>query len=328
MQAIDDCEKEVPPVPLNPIRFDVNDTAAWHEFLNTQGFVVIAGVADPQQVQAARQLFWEWIESTNMGVKRNDVNTWHRWPGMRGTGIFFSHGIGQSEFLWFLRGLPAVKKAFAQVWGTDDLITSFDGANAFRPWSVDPDWRTMGSWYHTDQNGITKPGLHMVQGLVSLYDSTAETGGFVAVPQSQQHHRQVCERAGATEKTHDFVKMVPNDPVLNLCPPPSLICARAGDLILWDSRTIHCNCPGIVPPTSTFARIRSYFRPAQVDLLRLVGYICMCPRSAAPPEVLEERKNAFKNQVTTNHWPTTYQVTSTCETPRTFELSAEQLALV
>lgn len=37
--------------------------------------------------------------------------------------------IGHAAWLWHLRGLPRVVKAFETIWGTDDLLTSFDGAS-------------------------------------------------------------------------------------------------------------------------------------------------------------------------------------------------------
>eukprot|EP01047_Picozoa_sp_COSAG01_P052809 COSAG01_NODE_5591_length_4159_cov_59.059852_6_plen_165_part_00 len=61
------------------------------------------------------------------------------------------HGVIHSEATWFVRGIPKVKQAFTQLWGTDDLICSFDGICAFRPWNIEPSWRSTGPWFHTDQ---------------------------------------------------------------------------------------------------------------------------------------------------------------------------------
>ena len=43
------------------------------------------------------------------------------------------YGIGQSEFLWYLRGIDKISKVFSMMWNDDDLITSFDGCGLFRP---------------------------------------------------------------------------------------------------------------------------------------------------------------------------------------------------
>ena len=74
--------------------------------------------------------------------------------------------------MWFVRTRPKVKQAFSQVWGTDDLITSFDGCGVFRPWGFNPDWKTDGGWWHVDQNSRLSGGngYECVQGLVNLFD--------------------------------------------------------------------------------------------------------------------------------------------------------------
>jgi len=73
--------------------------------------------------------------------------------------LLLSNGIGHSELLWFVRSVPAVREAFERVWHTDDLIVSFDGAGAFRPWQIDASWKSKGGWYHVDQNGLILPSM-------------------------------------------------------------------------------------------------------------------------------------------------------------------------
>jgi hypothetical protein len=60
-------------------------------------------------------------------------------------------GIGQSEFLWAVRGNPNIKKVFSRIWNSDELFVSFDGAGCFRDWRLDIKWKTAGGWYHCDQ---------------------------------------------------------------------------------------------------------------------------------------------------------------------------------
>jgi hypothetical protein len=60
--------------------------------------------------------------------------------------------------LCFLRPnfvLQGVSDAFSLVFGGDrDLVVSFDGGNAFRPWRHNPSWKTKGGWWHVDQNSL------------------------------------------------------------------------------------------------------------------------------------------------------------------------------
>jgi hypothetical protein len=137
-------------------RFDPGDPALI-QYLHTHGYAVVRNVCSHEEVMQARNLFWDFLQE-NANMSRSDPLTWSDENfvkiGSASTGILFYRGIGQSDFLWFIRLLPKVKATFEQVWNTSDLLTSFDGANIFRPWhSPDSDEyaKTEGSWFHVDQ---------------------------------------------------------------------------------------------------------------------------------------------------------------------------------
>eukprot|EP00592_Proboscia_alata_P024535 CAMPEP_0194448020 /NCGR_PEP_ID=MMETSP0176-20130528/129335_1 /TAXON_ID=216777 /ORGANISM="Proboscia alata, Strain PI-D3" /LENGTH=325 /DNA_ID=CAMNT_0039274945 /DNA_START=1048 /DNA_END=2025 /DNA_ORIENTATION=- len=231
-------------------------------------------------------------------------------------------GVGQAPFMWYLRLLPAVSEAFAAIWGvgSDDLLCSFDGANVFRPWKYKPHWKTKGGWYHVDQNGNNYGKLERccVQGLVTLHKSDEQSGGLVVIPGSHKEFVGVSERNAhkpPRELTKDddpcalldFVNIAEGDPVISN--GGSLVCAEAGDLIVWDSRTVHCNSPALAQCESVeddellspkiTSKIEEHW-----DLIRMVGYICMTPHFlGATNDVLDKRWEAFVNNVTTSHWP-------------------------
>ncbi len=110
-----------------------------------------------------------------------------------------------------MRGAPGVRSAFSQLWHTEDLLCSFDNISLFRPWTMHPEWRTVGGWWHTDPPA---PGEY-VQGAVNLYDVTAETGGTVVRPRSHLEYSKA-EGSGTPAWAR---AMVPT-------------CA-SGDMILW-----------------------------------------------------------------------------------------------
>jgi hypothetical protein len=123
----------------------------------------------------------------------------------------------------------------------------------------------------------------------------------------------------------DYVAIDPTDPIL-CSQEPVLVCAKAGDLILWDSRTVHCNTPALhmadyfsrlmeksTTPSSDpaheqaqlaqpFAEEPMEGQPA--ELLRLVAYVCMVPASHASQALLHQRKQAFLHRLPTSHYPT------------------------
>lgn len=288
-------------IAYEPPRFEPTDPDI-ASYLRKHGYVVVKGVANDIEIQQARDLFWNYLE-TQAGMKRDDPQTWtdERFTkiGSTRTGIIFYRGIQHSDVLWYIRCLPKVKIAFQQVFGTDDLITSYDGGNIFRPWHLeesDTYSKTHSGWYHVDQ-GRLLPGFHCVQGLVTLKDVTAATGGFCCIPESHLYHNQLIEGDTSHNPERNYIKM-PHDfhPVgVDLPLPELLISCKAGDLILWDSRTIHCNTPALVDPIIPSIESDS--------LLRMVCYVCMGPTEAATPAVLQQRIKLFEYGIGTNHWP-------------------------
>ncbi|CAE7350272.1 unnamed protein product [Symbiodinium sp. CCMP2592] len=152
--------------------FDCSD-AALVTALQTDGFAVVRQAAEPADLSRAWDLLWKlmWQE---VGWDRRDASTWtdeslaRLDPGAWATGILSADRIGR-------------------IWGTDDLLTSFDGINIFRPWQFGFT-KTEGDWFHVDQ-GRGRQGLQAVQGFVSLTDQDEFTGGLYVVLGSHQNHR-------------------------------------------------------------------------------------------------------------------------------------------
>ena len=65
--------------------------------------------------------------------------------------------------------------------------------------------------------------------------------------------------------------------------------ARAGSLVLWDSRTVHC---GMKP-----------LKTRKEPNFRLVTYVCMTPREWCSDEAINVRRDAFTNLYMTTHCP-------------------------
>lgn len=311
----------------------------WLNFLEKYGYVVLYGVLEPTELEEAKDLFYTWLEQVPYNTfDRADPSTWedHNFPASPTTGIIGGQGIGQSDFLWFLRTRPRVRDAFARLWGRPraQLICSFDGANAFRPWREleRPEWRTRGGWYHVDQNAENEGGRGKVcvQGLVNIYPCSELSGGLTVVPGSHKHHERLGKLKGA--RGH-FVPVQDWSPLES---EPKLVTCEAGDLCLWDSRTVHCNTPGKLEETVATESARSQehlsseakgvatkyqghrgaaTEPAadpasmpaggkdSVELLRIAAYICMTPREFATDEVLEARQACFAENKGSTHWP-------------------------
>jgi hypothetical protein len=182
------------PAYVHSPRFPLSESADAWSYLDEHGYTIIKGVLTQEEVEEALDLFWSTLECLGAGIDRNMPASWGTDAAtlvFSDAGVIHPHGVIQSKATWYVRGVPAVKAAFASLWHTPDLITSFDGICAFRPWHIDRSWRTRGPWYHTDQPPFapspdyTGPygfRREYVQGFVNLVETTAASGGNVVVP--------------------------------------------------------------------------------------------------------------------------------------------------
>ncbi|KAL7581812.1 hypothetical protein ACA910_022336 [Epithemia clementina (nom. ined.)] len=159
-------------------------------------------------------------------------------------------------------------------YGYDDcsLLTSLDGIVLWPSLST-PTTTGDAGWFHVDQNPCTKPNFCSVQGLVNLLPTTPQTGGNALVVESHKFfpHHYCCRRCNNDNDNHDddqndhddlpclfypqrllelngddWMEVDPLDQTV-LNPDKIISCLlRPGDVLLWDSRTVHCSYPGII----------------------------------------------------------------------------------
>lgn len=270
------------------------------DYLESEGYVVIAGALSPTEAEHALDLTWDYLKELGTGVDRNDVDTWgdDQWPVNVHGGIVPSQGIGHSAAQWYIRSVPAVKDAFAAVWDDDDLLVSFDGMALWRPTDVNPDWATDrgGAWLHIDQHPISRPGRQCIQAAITLTATTPEIGGNIVVPGSHKWFADIptryTDRLAAIPEDQDHFRFPMDDPQLKES-PPIMAHMVAGDMMLWDSRTVHCSSPG------TGAPVTDRSAPA---LLRVASLVCMMPRAHSNEEVIAMRRAAVTNRISTTNW--------------------------
>lgn len=270
-------------------------------YLEENGYVVLRNALSKEEAATAIDLTWDYLEGLGTGVNRSQPETWvdDKWPTVVHGAILSFHGVGQCDAQWYIRSCKRVKRAFAGVWGTDDLLTSFDGMSLFRPWRLNPEWRTnpSASWLHIDQHPIHRQGLQCVQGLVNLLPMDPSCGGNVLIPKSHRDFpnivRKYPERVAKVPAHIDHFRYPPNDALLaeGAEQQPIMCHLEVGDMLLWDSRTIHCSGPGLEPPPK-----------ASPELMRAVSLVCMMPRSKCTEDVLEIRKRAPLELKSTTNW--------------------------
>ena len=88
---------------------------------------------------------------------------------------------------------------------------------------------------------------------------------------------------------------------------PVICKLERGDLLVWDSRTVHASQPATVEPS----------KEKSSDLLRLAMLMCMVTRDRVPADVMQQRKDAVTQWVTTTHRPHLFQPSYDGDTYRT-----------
>uniref|UniRef100_A0A7S4JAC9 Phytanoyl-CoA dioxygenase n=1 Tax=Odontella aurita TaxID=265563 RepID=A0A7S4JAC9_9STRA len=261
--------------------FDIDDVR-WLPHLRERGYAVLTNVLTPDDVATAKNLLWEDICGA-YGVSCDNPSTLSK-LSLPFHGIVAS--MAQTAGTWHIRGNANVHEAFSTIWDTSDLIASMD---AIILWRSDSHHDTEG--LHLDQNPFKKPYLDCIQGMVPLLPVTSDVGGLRVVPFShtEEARTRFCERFPEYKYRGDFL-YVDEDPLK----PAVLLECGPGDLILWDSRTVHGGTvgPGVGPQSEQTPRI-----------CRMAITVALTPRAKASQKVLQLRRKGFENGISFNHCP-------------------------
>jgi len=225
-------------------------------------------------------------------------------------GIMPFYASGHSSFAWMLRSHPNVKAIFAALYRTDDLITSLDGIILWPSRRPTDKPFTDAGWFHLDQNPKYNANSRSVQGLVNLLPVNRTTGGNVLLENSHllfpQHYLEDDPSLFYADRlsdigTDDWLEIDPNDKDLfsKTSPLCRVLCLqlRPGDVLLWDSRVVHCSYPSREECVETEG-----FPTHSSGLTRAASLVTMIPSDQAPDEILRERRAAVESQRTLTHW--------------------------
>ncbi len=262
-------------------RFALEDDR-WRWFLEEHGFAVVRSVL--RDGRGYVDEVWSMVERLAEGkLRRGDAKTMARganWPFMLHGGMI--QYLGHTEAQWELRERCA--EVFARYFGCSvwQLASSFDGlclmsgARGYQP-------RDPLSFVHTDQSP-RRNHFWSIQGLINLADCDAGSGGLVVIPGTHRIHHDFLLSKGKCPKGdwYAFSDEEKKDPVFR---GYVKVCAEAGDFVLFDSRTFHCNT---VPEKV-------------VD--RACAYICMLPKDRVPRFIVPRRREALEARRCSSHHP-------------------------
>ena len=204
-------------VQAMPAVLDDADLRMWDE----QGYVVLHEAISPAQCAALAALVY-----ASVGARPDDPETWYLRANSQGIMVqIFQHPAMDAA-----RRSTRIHKAFAQLWGTADLLPTNDRCG-FNP---------------PEQRGFTFPGPHLhwdaalkppmpfaTQGIIYLTDTTETQGAFSCVP-------------GFQNVIDDWLRaLAPQaDPQASIRKQQATaIAGAAGDLIIWHQSLPHGSSP-------------------------------------------------------------------------------------
>jgi len=266
--------------------------------LEENGYTVVKGVVPKEHCKEFQESALNWLEGFPYGFKRDDRSTWdnEHLPYSFKAGLYNRYAVNHEEFVWKIRTEPAIIDTFSKIWGTDDLIGSFDGLNIALPVNEKhgrTDIKPTQAWPHIDQNPRRIHLFELYQGIANLSENGPDDGGLVLLRGSQKLHEEFFKETGGWKKEQDsgadqngygYIKEDVEWYRNKGCEEVK-VCAGEGDLILWDSRTIHWNASPVGERT------------------RFVTYVCYCPRSLMTQEQLDKKLEVFRAHKGTTHWP-------------------------
>jgi len=276
-----------------PIPDFATPTKKYNDFrddLFANGYVVIKNAIPYKRAVEYQQKAFAWLKSFETELDLSNPDTWikENLPVQSKINTFNAYGVAHEKFMWDARMETGVVDAFAKLWGTEELLVSFDALNVTFPNRKDRERKP--SWEHIDQSPLRR-GLHCVQGVINLSKAGPEDGGLMVYPGSHCLMEEFLDtRTDKTtwnkkdlfvfEKEHlQWFKERGIEPLK--------IEADYGDLLLWDSRTIHYGSE----PTEKSSTIRT------------VIYAAYTPARWATPEALKLKTEVFERFGGTTHMP-------------------------
>lgn len=177
-------DEPIPDTGVDLIQHDGTNYGDWRDQFHKEGCAIVKGVITPERAEYYKRKQIEWLQSFNLGFDPNDESTWtadHLPVSFKG-GMYFSYASTHEKFVWEARTEPKVIDTFSKLWGTEELIVSFDGMNITLPRQKDLTWSP---WPHTDQSPHRK-GMQCVQGLLNYQPNGENDGGLILMKGSSK----------------------------------------------------------------------------------------------------------------------------------------------
>lgn len=209
------------------------ELAHWDE----HGYVVVHDAVDPDGREAAAAAVYRFL-----GADAADSASWY---GKNDAASIWVP-LYRDPALVANRRAPRVARAFADLWGREDLWALVDQAG-FNP-PENERWRFPGPHLHWDMT-LAKPHCFGVQGILYLTDTPAEQGAFCCIPGFHRRLEAWLESLPPGANPREAIQHE-----AGLMP----IAGRAGDLVIWHHALPHASSPnrGKLPRVVQYMTLR------------------------------------------------------------------------
>jgi ectoine hydroxylase-related dioxygenase (phytanoyl-CoA dioxygenase family) len=254
--------------------------------LEEKGWAVVASVYTAEECDEVTRQMWECLSQASGGELRPEADfaimPVKDLPSHK-HGIIEAHRLNHAAPIRKVRRDPRFIALFSLLHGTDQLTASMDRVNFKFPGRV---YRSAAPWPHMDQCPRRLERIS-VQSYLTMMDAGEDD------PSNQLYqgsHRIFAEhwKEKRTQETSDWYKLTPEEATElgKLCPLVKPVLHK-GDLLLWDSRTVHSPSDGTTREG------------------RFVIYLCYGPlwEKASDTKFLEKKKQAFLECRATSHSP-------------------------
>ena len=267
------------------------------ETVEKYGVAIVPSVLVEGEISLMRDGMWDYLEHVTQNfekpISRNDSKTWIEYLKLypKHSMLLQQYGVGQSQFVWDVRQNEKVVDIFSKIWERpkEELLVSFDGASFhFPPEETNRGWYR-NTWYHTDQSYL-RPHFECIQSWVTAYDVDPGDATLAFMESSNLYHEEFTQKFEIKDKS-DWYKHTREEQKFyedKGCEEKKVTC-KAGSMVFWDSRTIHCGTEAV--------------KERCEKKLRNVVYICMTPRERATEANLKKKRKAFEELRMTTHTP-------------------------
>jgi ectoine hydroxylase-related dioxygenase (phytanoyl-CoA dioxygenase family) len=244
------------------------------ELLKENGYTIIPNILSDDEVTYSKDLFYEWYNTIDTS---NNIDYLHK--KLNPHNIFKYHQVGHQRFAWYIRTRKNVQDVFRNIWETDDLVVSFDGACYMK--SGENNFSN-NLWTHTDQAPKNK-GFQCVQGFVALTDN--KKASLLIYKQSHLEFENYFKEKKMEDNNKNW-NIIEEEYLDKIKDNKIILEVPKGAMVIWDSRCFHQNV--------------CYDNNEE----RIVQYVSMLPKEAKKntPKMHEKRVKYFKELRTTSHW--------------------------